>query len=497
MMQQIYNAISDLFETLPESTIIHIFSFLPGAELLKLSKVDKKFKTIISNSRKTMSKITLVLDFYKPLDLDCVNELTQTRHFLALRLHSSCKLHHECTDDKLPIALLQILSYTIEDLTIQGKLPTNVIAYILNMFLPKLETCKIEIVPTRQFDGQLCEVATQTEPKTDHPLKSLTVKVSTTSSVINVFAGCTQLKTFHYERCDDDGEATNTEEIDDFVAAQEHLIKLNLISGAVPWNKMKSFKLEELTTACLPQDELAASTFLKKLPNITTLSLQVFNKPTRILVETICNKQELTSLTIRNWDDQIGSEQDDDAYSLNGLINKFVKKLTIYDYTGIASELLKIFVAPESVKLGMRTATIDLSDVPFQTIEKIKIERAYPYRQDLFHVKFSPKEIPLNVTAMESSMKSFAQEFNEFISSINIGHETWRNTNFRLSNSFCEELLICLPNLLEVEIINISNPKSFNAFLTANATRWKLENVILTKPFGAKEQEKKKIKIEN
>lgn len=54
--------ISDPFETLSDDPILHIFSFLPGAELLKLTTMNQNFKRIITKSAKTMSKIALVLD---------------------------------------------------------------------------------------------------------------------------------------------------------------------------------------------------------------------------------------------------------------------------------------------------------------------------------------------------------------------------------------------------------------------------------------------------
>lgn len=51
--------ISDPFDTMSDYPILHIFSFLPRADLLKLTEVNKNFNRIVTTSSKTMSKIPL------------------------------------------------------------------------------------------------------------------------------------------------------------------------------------------------------------------------------------------------------------------------------------------------------------------------------------------------------------------------------------------------------------------------------------------------------
>lgn len=132
------------FDALSDDPILHIMSFLPGKDLLKLSAMDRKFKRIVTTSKETKAKIRLVLGFMCGDNLDDVIEFARNRPFTALKLIGVYyNTFNGATDSdsfarpvKLAL-LLEVLSGSVEDLIIErNEFGEENFRDMIGMFLP-------------------------------------------------------------------------------------------------------------------------------------------------------------------------------------------------------------------------------------------------------------------------------------------------------------------------------------------------------------------------
>lgn len=500
MQKYLIYSISDNFEKLSDDPILLICSFLPRADLLKLSEVDKNFRRIITESPETIRKIPLVISFerHKELDLEFAIELAETRTFTALELN----VHYEIADANGNFnlgLLLQTLRGTVDDLAVwaYSNISQHFVSSTIAMLLPKLKKCKLE---QALFDDESAPVTLEINPQSNvnYPLESLTLVDTHASEVLQFFSGCFQLKTFGFESPTGDFElsAEDTDQVTNFLGNQGRLEKL-IYEVPLEWDRLICFQLKELKVEQLPDKDaqLAVAKFLKKLPKLSKLNLSVANHPSFHLMLATCELLKLKELSLRTWR---GVDEGED--SLEGLVNYTVKNLRIEDGTNVTTKILKMFLGIDSAYLcvtrqpgeNLDQTVLDLSDVPCETIVKLHDDRCHK-----FDVKFCPSDLPRNSQQFESALMKFSTEFSSRINSIVIGHVTWRDNGvFRLSNSFCEDIVDRLPKLTKLEAFNIADHARFLEYLGDNGGRLKLRNVKLYKPLGVGEPKPKKMKIQ-
>lgn len=157
--------------------------------------MDKSFKRIVTESTETMKKLRLVLNFDEDgdnLDLDEAIKLAQTRQFFALKPNSVYKVTDPNDNAKL-VLLLQLLSGSVEDLTVGGEISKEFLSSIIAMFVPKLKKCKLDNV---WFEPEASPIINKVNARSNvnHPLESLEI-IETRAELLQFFAGCNQLKT--------------------------------------------------------------------------------------------------------------------------------------------------------------------------------------------------------------------------------------------------------------------------------------------------------------
>lgn len=485
---------SNPFESLSEYDILHILSFLPGRDLLNLSELNTTLNRIITKSRPTMKKIRLVMDFEDEvdLDLDYAMKLSQSRRFTALELTDI----HEFIDTapKL-LPLLELLKVSVDDLVIGGVTTEAYESYaIIPTFLPKLKKCTLNGIAFEIDDASRFFDDISSESNNNHPLEALRV-VDVPCEVFKFFEGCKKLKSFHYGTDEMDGYSIDISAVNDFLAPQTHLEKLIFNCDGLEWDRLTCFQLNELSARYYDslEEEIAASKFLGRLPNLTKLNITIWDWPSRRLLEAICKVPKLEKLAI-----QVSCDGNEYEEHLDGLVNNTVKKLKIIDGIGVTRHLLLMFRGVESVILGLEFETLDLSDVPIETIEKIeRIEKIeFQFWHWKFDVKFSSAQVPTTIDRFESAVLGFIKKWPKEIIGITIGHENWRNTDFSLSNRFCENLVSQHPKLATLELFYIEDSGRFMSFLTANRRNRNVKSVKLHELIKVGEPKPKKMRLE-
>lgn len=134
------------FETLSDDPILHICTYLPRNDLLKLSEVDKTFYRIITTAKETIDKIPLVINFksriHPSIDESRIDEITALAHkreFTALEFQG---VFNKLVFPQNLISLMQHLSGSAEDIEIRNFKfdDCNQFRELIQMFLPKLKT---------------------------------------------------------------------------------------------------------------------------------------------------------------------------------------------------------------------------------------------------------------------------------------------------------------------------------------------------------------------
>lgn len=356
------------------------------------------------------------------MDLDFASNLARNRRFTVLLLISVDKLKGGKSNAKL-VSLLAFLSGFIGDITVEGGIARQYLSSIIAMFLPNLKKCSLGI----WWNDKEALVVAQINPQSNvnHRLESLQLSYPYAAVVAQLFRGCIKLKAFFY----DDVNGPDIEQVNNFLATQNHLDKLCFTFASMACAQLSCFQLRKLEVECKfhVDEERAVAEFLKKLPNLTNLDITCAGYPSSHLMKEICRLAKLGKLTIRKWHHEDDDENEDDEDTLERLVNFTVKQLHIVDDTGRPAKLLKIFlgVDVESICLYREPAVLDLSDVPPTTISKIKIKG---FVSEDFAVKFSSSYLPANVEQFESAVMKFAEEKATRITAIEIGHETWRNS---------------------------------------------------------------------
>lgn len=442
-----------------------------------------------------MKKIRLVMDFENEvdLDLDYATKLSQSRRFTALELTDI----HEFTDTapKL-LPLLELLKVSVDDLVIGSLTAEAYESYaIIPTFLPKLKKCTLngiafDIESASSFFDDISH-----QSSNNHPLEALRA-VDVPCGVFKFFEGCKELKSFHYETDEMDGYIIDTSAVNEFLAPQTRLEKLIFKCDGLDWERLTCFQLNELAARYYDslEDEIAASTFLGRLSNLTKLNITIWDWPSRRLLEAICKVPKLDKLEIR-----LSRDENDYEEPLEGLVNHTVKKLKIIDGIGVTRQLLLMFRGIDSVILGLELKTLDLSDVPIEAIEKIeRIEKIdFEFWHWKFNVKFSSVQVPTTIDRFESALLEFVKKWPREIIGITIGHENWRNSyDFSLSSSFCETLVNQLPKLAMLELFNIEDPGRLLTFLRASQSQQNVKNVKLHELIRAGEPKPKKMRFE-
>lgn len=439
------------FEALPDDPILHILSYLPRNDLLSLTLTDTKFNRIITESRETKTKIPLMLKCNRQIGIEDVIELAHKRRFTALTMK-----YINVTIAEDFVELFQILKGSIEHLDICAfQFCDDTFNKIIQTFLPTLKTCNIGF--SGIFTPGSCSIA----EVSNYPLTSLRIG---NSGMVKFFGGCTQLKSFEFRNKGD------TDYIYDFVAQQQHLEKLKCDARNVDLSRMTVVQLKELTLTHYVGSEVAE--YIKKCPNLKKLHIEIFSgSPVNRIMKAICSAPKLESLGFMIL-------YSNPTIALERLQNTSVKVLRISDGETVGW-FLQIFRGAEVVSIDMRRDPFkheyyanlcDPSDVTQESIDKVEFRP----NEELFRIMFSPHQIPVNVHRFETAVMKFVKMFATRITSVTIGHDEWlKHRNFKLSNSFCEELINALPRLVKLELYNIANHRDFHFFLHYNRLLYK------------------------
>lgn len=191
-----------------------------------------------------MNKIRLLLDLdQKDFSFAFATKLAEDRRFTALTLRYQRKHTVEFTL-KLR-SLLELFSDSVDDLIVSGKLWEESCS-LFPIFLPKLKKCTLKVklafdVGSRSFRDFIAPQA-----NCDHHLETLKL-IDTDGAVVNLFSGCKQLKSFDYGTQGLDKKQWTALQHDiipmnDFLATQIHLEKLNFQRDGLNWADMKKRK---------------------------------------------------------------------------------------------------------------------------------------------------------------------------------------------------------------------------------------------------------------
>lgn len=447
------------FDTLSEYDIHKICSYLPGRSLLSLSLADQKFNRIIGSTRKTMAKIRLVVNLEHDEEFDAIIEAVGKRRFTALKLENDfSSLAQPCKFS----SLLTLLSGTVEDLVIgHMSIEKNQLSKVIRMFLPKLKACTLDSV---KINYEASNALTSSNDNTNYPLEALTLK-RIPARVVKFFNTCKQLLSF--EHVESAILSKDLEALTDFLAPQTRLRILTFDSNDFDWSRMTCYHLEELKISYEDSDDAGAiSEFLSKQHDLKKLELELWGCR-HPLMKAVCNVPKLDSLSLTILDWPYGYENDVDGNDepFDVIVNFTVKSLRIHDESDATGDLLKMFRGIETVDLKLGSDMLDLSDVPYKTIEMIELDDS----SSELYVDFSPLDDPENLESFESAVLSFAGKYPSRVTGIRIGYMQWcRGRVLKMSNSFCEQLVDLLPELKEFEVFNIADHNGFLSFVDAN-----------------------------
>lgn len=436
------------FDTLLDGQILHIFSFLPGKDLLKLPEMNHKFNKIITQSEETMANIRLVLDFKKGVNLDGIIELVGRRRFTALKLVGiDCAIAEEIVFPSKFFSLMKLLRDSVEDLIIENcEIGEAEFGLLVLQFLRNVKKFALKEVFTRFTSGGCFCLR-----KISLPLATLKVEDSC-AEIFKYFACCKKIESFEFH------QGMNFVMLNGFLAQQTQLRQLIFNRTRHDLDQWACFQLEELTLTCDVEgidpydDAMFVPKFLTKLPNLKKLYLDIcgYVAPRQTL-EAICNAPKLDHLTLNILEGIFDEGAHDDQEEL---ANYTVKKLRIYDEMDVTAKLLKMFRGVEFVGLKLTSNQLDLSEVPCEQIEKIKIVGS----RSQLHVKFSPIDVPEIVEIFESTVLNFTEKHSTRIQSISIGCKEWLDDEeFGLSNSFWQRLSLNTPELKLLEVYNIKD----------------------------------------
>lgn len=432
-------------------------SFLGRSDLLKLALVDKRFNKIVTKSKETMQKIGLKLNF-RELDIAEVISLANSRRFVVLKLS---RINKSLAASSQFMSLMAALINSVEDLRIDhSDFEEHQLRWMMEIFLPKLLKCELFMVRIpHEANTSLGEAKLEhSHQRHQHSLKTLKLCYMD-DDVTKFFTDCIQLKSltligYGYHE-------TRTDSLVTFLNRQTCLEKFDYDGENLAWDRLNCKQLKELNLGCNDNEDdiLAASEFLKKHQNLEKLSVSSCKHR---IIEAIVNLRKLGDLTIAiNWGD-------DDANEFLGLKNSSVKRLRVEDWElrKYIGPLLKVFQGVQSIEL--QSEKVDLRLKKIGGIEGVE------------WILDSPTEEPSDVARFEEAVLNFVEKFPDHIDGITIGHENWlNNSNFTLSNGFCESLITRLPNLINLKLYNAADLPSFS-FLAGNQS--KLQNIKLFTP---------------
>lgn len=387
-----------------------------------------------------MAKIRLVVNPENSLELGGVIQFAQAHRITSLKLV-------RCKEDNLSFELfaaLHVLSNSVEDLVIESCcfIEKYQFQLLIQMFLGKMTKCRIYGTRIQHGDNVI-----SWKSNIDYPLQDLSIEhganADPSTDFLKFFDGCTQLQSFKTDIPRKYVEPGDQDRLPTFLARQTHLKKLSFDPTDYDLHRMSFPQLEELTlshTKAFADDDInkmtdaiQVSTFLKTLPNLKTFDLQVAHELSPLIMEAVCNAPKLENLRIQITDDYCCCYPE----CKGRFQNHTVKKLRIEDDLGVIYLLLKMFLVVDSVILSVpQKFNLELSDVPYDVLEKIEFEDS----SSRITVEFTPYEWPVNMESFESAVLSFASKHSERLVEIRIGDDDWCPEDFSFSTLFCDQM---------------------------------------------------------
>lgn len=437
------------FDKLSDDPILHIFSYLRRNDLLDVSLVNGNFRRIVTESRATMIKIPLILDFRNPIAREVI-AFALSRPFKALELKNiGNNIWGSYT------ALMEFLQNgnSVEYLNICSSLSITPASFqrIIDGFLPNLKACTIGGVHLLNTTFEL----NNNPPTPNTSLKYLRI---IHDQHVKFFSGCTSIYSFeiatHTFPETDEVAADN---IYKFLSQQKQLKRFKFRPTEMDLTRMVLPHLEHLILDCGDPD---LADYIVKLPSLKSLQINIFDGfSINRIMRAISNAPKLESLDVWICCERLNT-------ILMQFVNYNVKTLRIRDTFGTTTEwLLRSFLGVKLVTFDLRTRqdSIDKSYLLHpDMINKIEFE---PSHLPL-DIKFNPISAPLNVKDFESGILLFTKKFCKRIKRITVGHSTWLvNNSYTLHNAFCIDLLINLINVEWIELFSVQHYRELNYML--------------------------------
>lgn len=432
------------FEKLSDDPTLHILSYLGRNELLNVSLVNENFKRIVTESRETMIKIPLVLDFENPIPMEVI-ALAQKRQFRALELRN--------IGNNIWVNYTTLMEYlsngsSVEYLNICSSLLITPESFqrIIDGFLPNLKGCTVGDI--QLFNGSFYYNINASIANT-----SLNYLHIVHEQHIKFFSGCKALRSFEVAL----RNIPESNYIYEFLSQQNHLLKLKFRPTEIDLDRMVFPQLEVLILDCA---DSAVAEYICKLPRLKCLQINIFDSlAINRIMRAIANAPRLESLNIWFHCELL-------CNILMQFVNYSVNTLRIRDTFGtITKWLLQSFLGVKVIKIDLRGQRhfIDQSYLLLsETFNKIEFE---PSNLSM-DISFNPVTMLVDVKGFEMALLLFATKFSERIKRITVGHSNWlRNNHFTLHNSVCIELLSILNNVLTVELFSVEHYRELNYFL--------------------------------
>lgn len=273
------------FDALSDYPIMHIFSYLGQKDLMNLLLVDRKFYRIITTTKSTKRKMSLVINFEEEIFTNEILEMVSRRQFTSLKLVNALRARNHLF---IPFIRRLSTNITFKHLII-CRTSTNfqvdkiILQNILHLFLPNIE--RLEIYDS-SYSAFMSSYQTYHGP-TSHP--QLThLSIDSCCHIKDFFADCKNLVSLHFY-----SQYPIYSSCSQFLNQQNNLEELHMVTTKkYPHSislELDSLKVTTLKRLSLSTNVVKPAQILEFLKKQTRLEFLRINVTSPSLMDTICS----------------------------------------------------------------------------------------------------------------------------------------------------------------------------------------------------------------
>jgi hypothetical protein len=495
-------------KTLPEKVIKSILRHCDGKTLLNLSSTCKEFRKHVLQSEEFIKKIRFVVNCANLDDSEVLARIAFAANFkfVFLRIQNVQVALGKADVTNGFLWLIERLGKTVKNLILSQ---SDVTSKQLNEVLSR----QPNLTHITLFHSI---VRGKSQKKL--VLSKLIELVSWKSTGLSYFDNFKLAKLL----LNSDDKATNRNEIDKFLQQQENLKELNIDLShfnalnqtlqTAPKFQLKVFKIYRYQTQNVDTDLVRLNEFLSTQKMLETLRFYIEkkslmeSKTVKNVLSTICSMDKIHDVEVLLLDN-ISIQHDQIQKTIHELSklkcrNKTVKKLTIsigIEDQKIVSSLINLFDSLEEINLDYASRnTVKISSKrSMAKFENFGVMKIVGDKMKTF--EYLAESHPANRELFEENVGKFLKQNGKNVHKVSIGHLNWNsdeNSSFKLTQTFCENLVNNLPNLEELELFAVTTGvlKWFNDVLETKSINVKLRND--KPPTGDEEPAAKRSKLE-